>query len=134
MRSRNIPLFIAKHFILWYDLNIVKGSVKMNEEYKKYLPIGSVVMLKNGKKRLMITGYLQIDLEKPEQVYDYSGCFFPEGIISTKQNMLFNHDDIDKIYCIGYNDEEQRNWNTKLHELSNEENIKKMLDSVKGQK
>ena len=48
---------------------------------EKYLPIGSVVLLKGGKKRLMITGYCMQTQEKPGVIYDYSGCIFPEGLI-----------------------------------------------------
>ena len=37
---------------------------------KKYLPIGSVVLLKEGKKRLMIYGIKQIDINTKIE-YDY---------------------------------------------------------------
>ena len=30
----------------------------MNEKFEKYLPIGSVVLMKEAKKRIMITGYV----------------------------------------------------------------------------
>ena len=86
----------------------------MKDKYPKYLPIGSVVILNGGKKRLMITGYAQVDLQKANKVYDYCGCLYPEGIISTDNNMLFNHDDIAKIFCIGYSDDEQKEWSKKL--------------------
>ena len=105
----------------------------MKEEYKKYLPIGSVVILKNGKKRLMITGYAQIDIVKKDKVYDYMGCLFPEGVISTENNMLFNHTDIQQIFCIGYQDEEQKEWNKKLQSLLTEDNIRIMLEKSKSQ-
>ena len=101
------------------------------EETKKYLPIGSVVMLKNGKKRLMVTGYAQIDMQKMDKVFDYCGCLFPEGVISTQNTMLFNHNDIAKIYCLGFSDEEQKEFNKKLLENMTEENIKTMLSKAK---
>ena len=40
---------------------------------KDMLPIGSVVMMKNGKKPLMIIGYCQKDSANPDATYDYSG-------------------------------------------------------------
>ena len=46
----------------------------MKTEYKKYLPLGSVVLLKGAKKKLMINGYATIDIKKKDKVYDYSGC------------------------------------------------------------
>lgn len=36
---------------------------------EKYLPIGSVVKLKDGEKRLMITGYLPIEDDSKEKKY-----------------------------------------------------------------
>lgn len=103
----------------------------MIEEYKKFLPIGSVVILKQGKKRIMITGYAQIDIVKKDRIYDYVGCMFPEGVISTENNLLFNHDDIKQVFCIGFQDEEQKNWNAKLLTLMTDENIQIMLEKAK---
>ena len=45
-------------------------------EFKKYLPIGSVVLLKNANKRLMIYGRLQ-KAEDSDSVRDYIGCLYP---------------------------------------------------------
>ena len=42
---------------------------------KKLLPIGSVVMLKGGEKRVMICGRIQVRVDNG-QLYDYSACFF----------------------------------------------------------
>ena len=82
---------------------------------EKYLPIGSVVLLKNGKKRIMVTGFV-IKTPDNDRVFDYSGCLFPEGIIDSKQNLLFNHEQIEHIYFIGLNDEEEREFKSKLKE------------------
>ena len=40
---------------------------------KDLLPIGTVVMLKNAKKPLMIFGIKQLASEKPDDEYDYTG-------------------------------------------------------------
>ena len=98
--------------------------------YEKYLPIGSVVILKDANKKLMITGYATIDLKKRDKVYDYSGCLYPEGVISTDQTILFDHTDIDKIFCLGFSDEEQKTFINKLKENLTEENIKTMLEKA----
>ena len=45
---------------------------------KDLLPIGSVVTLKEGTKRLMIIGRLQQNV-RTKKVYDYAGCLWPEG-------------------------------------------------------
>ena len=49
-------------------------------ESDKFLTIGSVVMLKGGDKRAMITGYLPIPNNSGKlEMFDYIGCIFPEG-------------------------------------------------------
>lgn len=89
----------------------------MNE---KYLPIGSVVLLKNATKRLMVTGFLVSSKEFPEKVFDYSGCLYPEGIITSEQTALFDHEQIEKIYATGFSDSEEKSFKAKLiNELNN---------------
>jgi len=73
---------------------------------KKLLPIGSVVLLKGGKKRIMICGRIQKKVDSDE-VYDYSACYYPEGIINPKELFLFNNDDIDEVYFVGFQDVEE---------------------------
>ena len=74
---------------------------------EKYLPIGTVVLLKNGQKKIMITGYLPVSKDNNgKKVYDYSACLFPEGILSNKQTAVFNHDQIAEIIQEGYSNEE----------------------------
>ncbi len=106
----------------------------MNEEYPKYLPIGSVVLLKGGKKRVMIIGYAPIDMGKLDKVYDYSGCMYPEGVISSDKTLLFNHDDIEKIFCLGFQDDEGTKFTLKLKETLTEENIKTILKKAQESK
>ena len=88
----------------------------MNKSTDKYLPIGTVVLLRDGKKRLMITGFCAVTKEKKDVVYDYIGCLYPEGVISSEQTAVFNHDQIAKIYAFGYSDDEQKEFITKLKE------------------
>ena len=88
----------------------------MNQKYEKYLPIGSVVLLENGTKKLMITGFLIKTDSIPDKIFDYSGCLYPEGIISSKANILFNHEQIKQIYAIGYSNEEEKAFKEKLKE------------------
>lgn len=82
----------------------------MNEKYKKYLPLGSVVLMKGAKKRVMITGYIAKAPETKDKIWDYIGCMWPEGVISADKNLLFDHQNIDKIYALGYVDEEQKRF------------------------
>lgn len=92
---------------------------------EKFLPIGSVVMLKNGKKAVMITSYCvvptgtQIEGNKettPKQImYDYGACAYPEGILDSSVSYAFNHDKIDKILYVGYETKEQKEFSDMLN-------------------
>ena len=75
----------------------------------KYLPIGSVVLLKNGRKKIMIYGRKQMHVETGEE-WDYLACLYPEGNINEEFIYLFNHDQIDKVYYLGYEDEEEKRF------------------------
>ena len=48
---------------------------------KKYLPIGSIVKLKNKDVLIMVTGYYSVEYEENVMIYDYSGCLYPEGLM-----------------------------------------------------
>lgn len=82
----------------------------MNDKYKKYLPLGSVVLVKNAKKRIMITGFAIKAAEKPNKIWDYIGCLYPEGVQSPDKNLLFDHKDIGTIYAVGYCDDEHKRY------------------------
>lgn len=71
-----------------------------------FLPIGSVVLLKGAQKRLMVIGRFQVAVES-KKIYDYSACLYPEGVINPKDIFLFNSDDIEKVYFVGMQDEEE---------------------------
>lgn len=74
--------------------------------YKDLLPIGSVVLLKGGEKRLMICGRIQVRADE-DIIYDYSACYFPEGIIDSDSMFFFNRDAIERVYFVGCQDEEE---------------------------
>ncbi len=103
----------------------------MNKKYEKYLPLGSVVILKDAKKKLMVIGYATIDVNKRDKVFDYVGCLYPEGVISTNQSILFDHSDIEKIFCIGFSDDEQKEFSKKLISTLTEDNIQSLLNKAK---
>ena len=84
---------------------------------KEYLPIGSVVLLKNGKKRIMIYGRRQLNADKV--LFDYVACLYPEGNINDDYNFLFNNEDIDKVVFRGYSDEEDKEFIDLLNDVGN---------------
>lgn len=73
---------------------------------KNYLPLGSVVMLKGGNKRVMICGRVQTRVEDGV-VFDYAACLYPEGFVDASGLYLFNNEDIDTVYYIGMQDVEE---------------------------
>lgn len=74
--------------------------------YEDLLPLGSVVLLKGGDKRVMICGRIQACVGKNE-VYDYSACPYPEGIVYPKKMLFFNHGAIGRVFFIGFQDEDE---------------------------
>ncbi|MBQ2640218.1 MAG: DUF4176 domain-containing protein [Bacilli bacterium] len=80
----------------------------------KLLPIGSVVLLEGGEKKLMVTGFYTISDESPDEVYDYCGCLYPEGVISSDEVYVFNKDQIAEVSFIGYEDEEGKEFQENL--------------------
>lgn len=83
----------------------------------KYLPLGSVVLLKEATKRLMITGYCSMLPENQNKVYDYVGCLFPEGNLAGEEVALFDHEQIGEICHIGLEDDEFVNFNNQLKKI-----------------
>lgn len=73
---------------------------------KELLPVGSVVLLKDATKKLMIIGILQVN-PREEKIYDYLGVPYPEGYIGTDKNFLFDHDDINDVIFTGYSNPER---------------------------
>jgi hypothetical protein len=87
---------------------------------KQLLPVGSVVLLEGGDKRLMIYGIMQKNPDDSKQ-YDYIGCLYPEGFMGTEHNYLFNTEDIKKVEFLGFVDSEQQAFRVRLAEFLQEQ-------------
>lgn len=96
----------------------------MNNIGEKYLPLGTVVLLEGGTKRVMITGFATASSDDPDLIYDYAGCMYPQGFITSNQTVLFDHDQIQKIYHFGLIDPE---W------VEFQDNLKKFLENLDEQ-
>lgn len=70
------------------------------------LPIGSVVLVGNSKKKVMIVGLYQKGGAEGK-LWDYAGVVFPEGYIDPNKMFLFNNEQISQVYALGYQDAEQ---------------------------
>ena len=80
------------------------------------LPVGSVVLLKDSTKKVMIIGVCQKEVGQDTAFWDYSGCLFPEGYMGADKTFLFNNDQIETVYSLGYQDEEQLQFKKKAEE------------------
>ena len=89
---------------------------------KELLPIGSVVMLNGATKRVMICGRIQTKVDDGT-TYDYSACYYPEGIINPKELFLFNNDDIDMVYFLGLQDVEEFKFRSFMEEKMKEKGL-----------
>ena len=74
--------------------------------YENLLHIGSVVLLKGGQRKLMITGRILSD-QKMEEIYDYVGVLYPIGMTGDDNQYFFNDDAIEQIFFIGFQDEDE---------------------------
>ena len=90
--------------------------------FKDLLPIGSVVTLKGGVKKLMITGMYVGKEETPDEFYDYMGVLYPEGFIGAESNFLFNRQDINDVVFRGYDNPERQDFLDYLEENYQKEN------------
>lgn len=83
---------------------------------KEYLPLGSIVVLKGGRKKLMIYGRNQIQ-KSTSTLFDYVSCLYPEGNMSEEYNYLFNHEDIQQVIHRGFTNLEEEGMLRILHEM-----------------
>ena len=52
--------------------------------------------------------------EEGEQIYDYAGCYYPEGVLNSSQLFFFNHDAIETLFFIGFQDQEEMGYRSQV--------------------
>lgn len=74
------------------------------------LPIGSIVYLREGTKKIMILnrGPLVV-LENETKIFDYSGCVYPVGLVQDEV-LYFNQENIDQVLFEGFSDEAEERF------------------------
>ena len=89
---------------------------KKMAQIKELLPIGSVVLLEGGQKRVMVFGVKQTNRDGNLE-YDYIGVMYPEGNVEEVGQFLFNHEDIDQVFFRGFEDPEREEFIEHLDEF-----------------
>ena len=82
--------------------------------YERILPIGSIVLNKGASRKVMIVGYYQYLQGDETKIYDYIGVGYPEGFVRPEYMALFDHDQIERIYSLGFQDEIRLDFEPKL--------------------
>lgn len=99
----------------WYEAEETFEDPAMPE----LLPLGSVVTLRGGEKRIMIVGRFQKE-KSTGQWFEYAAVLWPEGMIRSDRMFLFNQEDIRLIHFIGLQDQEEFVFRSVLEEKWNE--------------
>ena len=72
----------------------------------RILPIGSVVLLADGTKPVMIFGYLQTAMQDKTDMVDLIGVPYPEGNVNALMQFGLQMTDIREVLFEGYRTEE----------------------------
>ncbi len=73
-----------------------------------YVPLGSVVYLKGGiKKLLVVARAINVTNDGKEYFFDYGGVLYPEGVTGDRM-AYFNHDEISTVFFRGCDDGENK--------------------------
>lgn len=78
------------------------------------LPLGSIVYLEDGTKKIMVVGRGVVTADEEESTdvfFDYIGCGYPEGI-DPDDAIFFNEENIDEVLFKGYADDEEERFLT----------------------
>lgn len=72
----------------------------------KYLPLGSVVILKGGVQKVVIVARgMIVKITESPLFFEYGGALYPQGIVDDNI-MYFNDEDIQKVIYEGYKDDD----------------------------
>ena len=87
---------------------------------KRNLPVGSIVLLKNGKKPIAVIGYKMSSPDNTynisgqetlsNKIFDYCAVLYPEGLINSNTFILFDEENIDKVIFTGYESEDSEEF------------------------
>ena len=97
-----------------YDITeMTRRDLEM--EKIEYLPLGSIVLLKEGVRKVLIIGRA-LNVKKGDKTYyfDYGGVLYPDGLTGDEM-VYFNHDGVVRVYFYGYKDDDNDIMNENIN-------------------
>lgn len=82
---------------------------------KELLPLGTVVRLTGGTKKLMVEGY-HVKSADDDKIYTYCACIWPEGHMENKF-CLFDTYQIEEICFNGFQNDESKAYEEKINSM-----------------
>ncbi len=97
----------------------------------KFLPLGSIVSLKNIPDKMMIIGRgINAEYQGESVFCDYCGVIYPEGLTSDEA-AYFNHSNIEKVIFAGYDDDTNKIICGALEKYLKENTVRRINDRQK---
>jgi len=87
-------------------------------EIRGLLPNGSLVSLRSNGKKVMTVGICQKSEADSSHVYDYAGVLYPAGYRDAESLILFDREQIARVYMLGYQDEEAFDFAARVESYS----------------
>lgn len=87
---------------------------------KRLLPLGTIVKLKEETDKIMIVSRL-VRKERNGEIFDYCGCLVPQGIQNPNNVVIFNHEDVNRLLFIGFQDEQEIEYSYTISNLDRKE-------------
>jgi hypothetical protein len=106
--------------IITTEISEEKSSELLSSDM--YLPIGTVVWLKDSSSKAMIVGVLQLPKEDHSKLYDYSGVLYPDGMNDPNSVYVFNKSQIERVCYLGYFNEEEEAFQDAIIDALNDFN------------
>lgn len=99
----------------------------MNNEKEQILPIGTVIITKDGNIPLMIVSRGAL-FEQDGKVgyFDYSAVPYPTGITNGEEFAFFNREDVESIIFFGYINSDEQLFAENYDELISKSEYKKL--------
>jgi hypothetical protein len=94
-------------------------------EQTKFLPLGSIVRLNGGvKKVVIIARAVATKIGEETKYLEYGGCLYPEGLLGDAI-LYFNNEDIKNVIYKGFTDEDDAIMIENLNEMIQKLGVKK---------